>query len=299
MKKIYIAGCGGMLGEAFNDVFSKSYDLKCSDIDINENWLTFLNFNDSKSYNIDVKNFSPDALIHLGALTDLEYCEKNIDLTYDTNTTSVKTAVKISNDLSIPLIFISTAGIFGGDKDYYNDWDKPNPLNIYGKSKFLAENYIKSNKEDFLIIRAGWMMGGGIKKDKKFVKKIILQIKEGKKELFIVNDKMGTPTYTFDFANNVKLLLEKKHWGTFNMVCQGLTSRLEVANSIVEHFNLNDTIKVNEVDSNYFKENYFAERPLSERLINSKLDSKKINIMRNWKTCLKEYLNKDFKNILP
>ena len=121
MKKIYIAGCGGMLGEAFNDVFSKSYDLKCSDIDINENWLTFLNFNDSKSYNIDVKNFSPDALIHLGALTDLEYCEKNIDLTYDTNTTSVKTAVKISNDLSIPLIFISTAGIFGGDKDYYND----------------------------------------------------------------------------------------------------------------------------------------------------------------------------------
>ena len=69
----------------------------------------------------------------------------------------------------------------------------------------------------FLICRAGWMMGGGPKKDKKFVNKIIKQIISGKNVLYVVNDKSGTPTYTFDFANNVKMLIDKEIFGLFNM----------------------------------------------------------------------------------
>ena len=76
-------------------------------------------------------------------------------------------------------------------------------------------------------------MGGGPKKDKKFVKKILQQIKDGKKELFIVDDKLGTPTYTLDFAKNVELLINKKCWGLYNLVCQGNTNRLEVIIMII------------------------------------------------------------------
>jgi dTDP-4-dehydrorhamnose reductase len=117
------------------------------------------------------------------------------------------------------------------------------------------------------------------------------QIKDGKKELFIVNDKDGTPTYTHDFAKNVKLLLEKEFWGLYNMVCGGQTSRLEVAKELISLLKKNNTIKLKEVDSDYFSKEYFAERPPNERLINRKLDLRKINIMRDWKVALKEYLD--------
>ena len=76
MKKIYIAGCGGMLGEGFHRVFKESYSLRCTDIDVNESWLSYLDFRDLNAYRKDVFSFAPDYLIHLGAHTDLEYCEK-------------------------------------------------------------------------------------------------------------------------------------------------------------------------------------------------------------------------------
>ena len=90
IKKIYIAGSGGMLGEAFYKVFKTDYLIKCTDIDINEDWLTSLDFRDYDSYKKDVEGFQPDYLFHLGAFTDLEYCEKNQEETYRTNTDSVK-----------------------------------------------------------------------------------------------------------------------------------------------------------------------------------------------------------------
>ena len=103
-KKIYIAGCGGMLGEAFYKTFSKDYNLRCSDIDLNEKWLNYLDFRDYKSYLDDVTQYKPNYLIHLGAHTDLEYCELNKDDAYQTNTSSVMHAVSISNELKIYLI---------------------------------------------------------------------------------------------------------------------------------------------------------------------------------------------------
>ena len=290
MKKIYMAGCGGMLGEAFYKVFNKEYQIKCSDIDLNEKWLSYLDFRDLESYMSDVKAYNPDFLFHLGAFTDLEFCERNIEETYRTNTTSVENATLISNKLDIPLLYISTAGIFDGSKEFFDDWDLPSPMCHYARSKYAGELYVEKNSNKYLICRAGWMMGGGPKKDKKFVNKILKQVKEGKKELFVVNDKMGTPTYTFDFAENVKLVLESRLWGLYNMVCEGMTGRFEVTQELLKVMELDKKIKLTEVDSSFFEKEYFATRPDSERLINRKLNLRKMNIMRDWKVCLKEYL---------
>jgi dTDP-4-dehydrorhamnose reductase len=289
--KIYIAGCGGMLGEAFYEKFRKDYDLKCTDIDLNENWLSYLDFRAKEAYKKDVNDFQPDWLFHLGAFTDLEYCELHEDDTYQTNTESVKSAVKIANGLNIPILYISTAGIFDGKKNVYDESDIPNPIGHYARSKYLSEKYVIENAKEYLICRAGWMMGGGPKKDKKFIQKIMKQIKDGKKNLHIVDDKLGTPTYTHDFASNVKLLIEKGHYGLFNMVCGGLTSRLEVATELVRLFELQDEIKITEVNSNFFSKEYFADRPDCERLVNKRLDELGLNITRNWKTALMEYIN--------
>jgi len=169
MKRIYIAGCGGMLGEAFYVQFKEDFQLKCTDIDVNEKWLSYLDFRDFTAYRKDVLEFKPDYLFHLGAFTDLEYCELHVEETYKTNTLSVENACYIANELKIPLLYISTAGIFDGNKEFYDDWDKPNPLGHYARSKYAGELFVKENVREHLICRAGWMMGGGPRKDKKFI----------------------------------------------------------------------------------------------------------------------------------
>ena len=297
-KGIYIAGSGGMLGEAFFSVFSNKYNLKCTDIDVNEEWLTFTDFRDLESYKKSVKDFGPDFLFHLGAFTDLEFCEKNIEETYRTNTYSVENAIDISNELNIPLLYISTAGIFDGSKEIFDDWDTPSPMCHYAKSKYEGEKLVQNKSKRFLICRAGWMMGGGPKKDKKFINKIMTQIKEGRKELFIVNDKLGTPTYTHDFAENVRILLETEDWGLYNMVCEGLTGRMEVTQELLRILNLENKIEIIPVTSGYWEKEYFATRPDSERLINAKLNARDMNIMRDWKVCLKEYISNYYANFL-
>jgi dTDP-4-dehydrorhamnose reductase len=289
-KRIYIAGGGGMLGEAFYHQFKTDFEVKVTDIDVNEEWISYLDFRDYTAYRNDVLSQKPDYLFHIGAHTGLEYCEENISDAYLTNTTAVENAVKISNELDIPLLYISTAGIFDGRQDTYDDWVLPNPLGHYARSKYMAERYVVENKDNYLVCRAGWMMGGGPKKDKKFISKILKQIKEGKKELHIVTDKFGTPTYTHDFAKNVKLLFEHGFWGVYNLVCEGETSRLEVTKEILRILGKENEIKVHEVSSDFFKAEYFAARPLSEKLINVKLNLRKLNIMRDWKVCLHEYM---------
>ena len=98
MKKIIIAGAGGMLGEAFYNEFKNDYNLTCTDIDVNESWLIYNDFKDLESYK-ELCKVSPDILIHLGAHTDLEFCEANEEEAYKTNTTSVENATLLSTNL--------------------------------------------------------------------------------------------------------------------------------------------------------------------------------------------------------
>ena len=293
MKKIYIAGCGGMLGEGFYSIFSTDYELKCTDKSPTENWLSYLDFRDFNAYKKDVEEFAPDFLFHLGAYTDLEYCEKNIDDTYVTNTLSVENAVIIANSLNIPILYISTAGIFDGESKQYDDWSTPNPLGVYARSKYMGERYVIENAKKYFVCRAGWMMGGGLEKDKKFIGKLIGQLRAGKKELFIVNDKDGTPTYTHDFARTVKELITTEFYGLYNLVCTGNTTRIEVAKKLLEILDRSD-VTITEVKSDYFISEYFALRPSSENLINSKLNLRGLNKMTDWETALNEYIKLNF-----
>jgi dTDP-4-dehydrorhamnose reductase len=299
MTRIYMAGCGGMLGAAFYEEFGQFADLKCTDIDVNEAWLSYLDIRDLERYSEDVGSFSPDCLFHLGAYTDLEYCETHVDDAYATNATAVENAVFIANALDIPLLYISTAGIFDGKQEVYDDWDVPNPLGVYARAKWAGEDFVSRNARRYLICRAGWMMGGGPSKDKKFVQKLMLELHEGKSELNVVDDKLGTPTYTRDFARNVRLLLDSECWGLYNMVCQGMTSRLEVAQALVEEVGLTGRVRVNPVGSEYFAATYFAPRPDCERLLNRKLALRGLDVMRPWRDALADYLRTDYAGYVP
>ena len=286
-----------MLGEAFFNTFNIDYEVHASDIDVNESWLTELDVRDFDAVKQKALEFQPDYMFNLAAYTDLEYCEKNPEDTYLTNTVGAENAASICEKLGITYVFISTAGIFDGGKDIYNEDDIPLPLGVYGKSKYNAELSIKDICTKFFIFRAGWMMGGGLK-DKKFVHKIIRQLLAGKKELHVVSDLKGSPTYTYDFARNVKEMISTEFYGLYNMTCEGGPSRYEVAAEMLKIFDLQDRIKLIEVKSDYFSDEYFAPRPESEVLENLKLKLRNLDKMRDWDLSLRDYLEKNWIQIV-
>lgn len=298
-KNVLIVGCGGMLGQAVYHTFKSNYNVLATDIDLNEDWLQYLDIRDLDALLKTAASFNPDIIINLAAYTDLEYCERNGDAAYLTNGLGQENICLVANKLDIPLVYISTAGIYDGLQEFYHDFDKPVPLSIYGKSKFYGEEFTIKHAKKFYIFRAGWMMGG-VTKDKKFIGKLYKQILEGKKELFVVDDKLGTPTYTWDFARSMEKIIQTEYYGLYNMVCEGSGSRYDVAVELIKNLNLSDRIKVTIVPSDYFKQDYFAPRPASEKLINLKLKTRNILYMRDWKICLKEYAEEFLKlNNIP
>jgi dTDP-4-dehydrorhamnose reductase len=292
-KKILITGANGMLGTTLQNI-TNTENFLLTDKDTNTG-LEYCDIRDLEHTTKIVKEYQPDIILNFAALVDLEYCEKEKDDCYLTNTIAAIHLFNLAKDLNIPYVFISTAGIFGNDKEFYTEEDQPYPLSAYGKSKYYTEQLLlNQNYPKYWIFRAGWMMGGGPDVDKKFVNKIMKQVKAGVTELNVVDDKLGVPTYTKDFASSILRHIEENlPYGLYNMVSQGEASRYETAIAINEYLNLGLTI--NKVDSNYFKTEYFAPRPYSEKLINKSLDNLGKNYMRNWKTCLHEYLNEFFK----
>ncbi len=278
-----------MLGEAVYDHFSTRAVVKATDIDLNAPWLEYADVRDYRQLWGSIEAFKPDLIINLAALTDLEYCERNADHAWLTNALGAENLALIAEKMQAIYVYVSTAGIFDGAQDVYNDFDRPNPLSIYAKSKYHGEQFAQAYLRRFFVFRAGWMMGGGPGKDKKFVNKIYRQIAGGARELSVVDDKLGTPTYTKSFAEAMYKVIGTELWGVYNQVCGGTCSRYDVAVELVRLLDLQDAVRVTKVGSDHFAGEYFAPRPRSEMLVNMKLDSRRINFMPHWKAALKEY----------
>lgn len=290
--RVIITGCGGMLGEAVYAVFKDVCNVYATDRNVNTPWLDKLDVASSKAVAKYLSRVKPNYIIHLAAFTDMEYCELHPEEAYTTNTGGVENMAQYARDHNIPLLYISTAGIFDGEKDEYNEIDTPNPLSVYGKSKYGGELVARTLPKS-IVIRAGWMMGGGPKKDKKFINKIIKQLRAGVKELAVVTDKYGTPCYTYDLAQSIKYLLDNEMYGgIYHGACEGKCNRYDVAVAIVKHFGLQNKVKVRKVTSDFVKEIWFAPRPRSEVMVNNELKKIAPHLTRDWEVCLDEYLSK-------
>ena len=230
----------------------------------------------------------PNYIVHLAALTDMEYCELNPRHAHMVNAEGVENLAAYARNHDIPFVYISTAGIFDGNKKVYTEDDIPNPQSVYGKSKYAGELIARSLPKS-IVIRAGWMMGGGPDKDKKFVNKLIKQVRVGVKKIVVVDDKHGTLCYTYDLAGVIEYLIDHRMHGVFHGACRGGGSRYDVAELMFKIMKRND-ISLERVNSGYFNENYFAPRPLSEKLLDTKLIS--YELTRDWRVCLAEYLQK-------
>lgn len=236
-----------------------------------------------------IARVQPQMVMHLAAETDVDRCEAEPDHAYLTNALGTKHVALACLSSDLPLVYISTAGVFDGEKDgAYTEFDRAIPINIYGSSKLAGEDYVRTFLRRFYIIRAGWMVGGG-DKDHKFVAKILQQLNGGANTLYVVTDKLGTPTYAPDFARCLTELIKTGSYGLYHMACLGRGTRYDVARKILEVLGRTD-VKLVEVGSDYFRESYPAPRPRSEMMRNMMLDLQGLNTMRDWETALEEYL---------
>ena len=235
----------------------------------------------------------PDFVIHTAAYTDVDGCEKNPDKAHKINAAGAQNVALLCWKLDIPLMYISTDFVFGGEsKVPYAEFDEPCPINVYGKSKLAGEEYVKSLLDKFFIIRTSWLYG---RWGKNFVE-TILKLAREKSELKVVRNQVGSPTYTLDLSQQIKKLLlayeEQKNalYGIYHITNSGSCSWYEFAQEILRLAGIRGVRLVPITSKELARP---APRPRFSVLNNYRLKRKLGSSMRQWKEALKDYLKKE------
>jgi dTDP-4-dehydrorhamnose reductase len=292
--RVLITGAAGMLGSAvYPAMVAAGHDVVATDLEPREVAGLPMDRLDVRVYSQvadGIARSKADVVLHLAAETDLETCEADPDHAFRTNTLGTQNAAVACQARDLTLVYISTAGVFDGMKEDgpYDEFDAPDPINVYGRSKYEGELLVLRLVRKHFVIRAGWMVGG-VERDHKFVAKVIDQLRAGATTIRAVTDKLGTPTYTEDFARNMLELIETPYYGRYHMACLGEGTRYDVAQAIVEFYGL-DGVDVVPVTSDVFADEYPAPRPRSEMMRNYMLELRDMNRMRPWREALGEYL---------
>ena len=279
--KILVTGCNGQLGrEIINQLESKKTKgepielLKCD-----KESLDISNFEDVYTYILEKK---PEVIINCAAFTNVDLSEEKVDLAYKINALGSKNLAIASEKVKSKLVYISTDYVFKGDKKTpYREDDTTNPTNIYGKSKFLGEQYTKDFCSRYFIIRTAWLYGDG----NNFVK-TMLRLSESKKEINVVDDQVGSPTSTKELAVCVLNLINTEYYGTYHGTNNGFCSWYEFAKKIFEIKNID--VKVNPITSDKFPSN--VNRPSYSVLDNFMLKLIDLDNFKHWEEALEEYL---------
>jgi dTDP-4-dehydrorhamnose reductase len=278
-----------MLGSALFPILrDRGHEVCATDIDVADEGIEYLDVRNHKDVKELIEKTKPGIVMHLAAETDVDRCEVEPDQAYLTNVIGTQNVVLACQKHDIELVYVSTIGVFCGDKpDPYNEFDEPKPINVYGRSKLEGERLVQNLLKKYYIIRAGWMVGGGPRKDKKFVGKII-KLLDKTSELKVVNDKYGSPTYVVDFSRCLLDLIKTGYYGLYHCTNKGYCSRFDVAQKIVDFLGRSD-VGVKPVSSAYFP--LPAVRARSEMSRNYKFELLGLDRMRHWEDALKEYLN--------
>ena len=294
MVKILVTGAAGMLAADIVPVLLRDgHELTQTDINRRLPDIEALDVTDPDKVMKRITEVNPDYVFHLAAETNVDLCEEDPDHAYKVNTLGTENIVKACKKTGAGLLYISTGAAFDGKKETpYTELDETGPVSVYGKSKLKGEEAVRKELEKYFIIRAGWMVGGW-ELDKKFVYKIVQQLKQGKRDLMAVSDKFGSPTFTRDFANNLMNVINAGKYGIYHMANKGTCSRYDMAVKIVEYMGLADEATVEAVDSSRFP--LPAPRARSEMIDNYKLEKLGLNNMPRWEESLEEYIkeNKD------
>jgi dTDP-4-dehydrorhamnose reductase len=288
MKRILVTGCNGQLGRAVKLEYQDE-DVELVRTDVREDdGIYALDITDVSQVRSFVQEVKPDVIINCAAHTNVDKCEEEWDLAYQINAIGPRNLSIAAKEADAKLIHISTDYVFEGNGTRpYTEFDAPNPVSAYGKTKLEGENFVKAFAGKYFILRTAWLYGDG----KNFVK-TMLGLAEKYDEVNVVCDQVGSPTSAAELAKMVRYLEKTENYGVFHATCEGSCSWADFTEEI---FRLaGKQVKVNHVTSKQYKEMNpaSADRPAYSILDNYMLKLTTDFVMADWKDAIRVYMGK-------
>ena len=274
-----VTGVKGQLGhDVMNELAKRGYE--GVGVDVEE-----MDITDAAAVDRVIKESHVDSVVHCAAWTAVDAAEDNVEICHKVNALGTENIAKVCKELDIPMIYFSTDYVFDGQGTRPWEPDDPvvEPLNVYGLTKFEGEQAVEKYLDKYYIVRIAWVFGVN---GKNFIK-TMLNLGKTHDTLTVVNDQVGTPTYTYDLSRLVVDMLEKEEYGKYHVTNEGgYISWYDFAKEIFRQAGMDVT--VNPVSSDAYPAK--AKRPANSRLEKKKLDEHGFDRLPTWQDALARYL---------
>ena len=281
--KILMTGAAGMLGTDLRKALEPEHELVLTDIvgDVRH-----LDITDTEQVLAETNGAQPDLVIHSAAYTDVDGCERNPDKAYRVNALGTWNVAAASLVCDAAMLYISTDFVFDGEKgEPYTEYDGTHPISHYGASKLAGESHVRALCPAHYIVRSAWLYG---EKGKNFPL-TILGAAKSRKDLKVVADQVGSPTFTADLASAIRDLVSSPLYGTYHITNKGSCSWYEFAKKALEYAGMTD-ITVEPIKAEDWPTP--TRRPRCSVLRHYALELQGKDNMRPWDEALKDFISR-------
>ena len=281
--KVLVTGVKGQLGyDVMNELARRGYE--GVGVDVAE-----MDITDSEAVEKVMTEVQPDKVVHCAAWTAVDAAEDNQEVCHKVNVDGTANIAKMCGKLDIPMVYISTDYVFDGQgtRPWEPD-DERHPLNVYGQTKCEGELAVEKWVKKFYIVRIAWVFGVN---GKNFIK-TMLNLGKTHDHLTVVDDQVGSPTYTYDLSRLLVDMAEKENYGRYHATNEGLCSWYEFACEIFKQAAEIDPaygkVSVSPVSSDQYPAK--AKRPSNSRMSKEKLTENGFEKLPTWQDALHRYL---------
>lgn len=275
--KVLVTGVKGQLGhDVMNELAKRGYE--GVGVDVEE-----MDITDSAAVERVMRGAGVDKVMHCAAWTAVDAAEDQAELCRKVNALGTENIAKMCKELDLPMVYLSTDYVFDGEgtRPWEPD-DERHPLNVYGQTKYEGELAIEKYLEKYFIVRIAWVFGVN---GKNFIK-TMLKLSETHDTLTVVEDQVGSPTYTYDLARLLVDMLETEKYGRYHATNEGICSWYEFAKEIFRQ--AGREVKVLPVSSEEYPAK--AKRPHNSRMNKDKLEEMGFTRLPSWQDALNRYL---------
>lgn len=242
-----------------------------------------MDITDAQAVDRGIRQAQADGVIHCAAYTAVDAAEDEPEVCMKVNAEGTENIARVCRELDLPMMYISTDYVFDGEGERPWEPDDPcDPLNVYGKSKYLGELAVQKYLEKYYIVRIAWVFGVN---GKNFIKAMLNKAKTTD-QVKVVDDQVGSPTYTRDLAVLVVDMMETDHYGVYHATNEGICTWYEFAKEIFAQAGI--AMEVTPISADEYPAK--AKRPHNSRMDKSRLDEKGFRRLPTWQDALKRYL---------
>lgn len=276
--RVLVTGAKGQLGTDLMNELNRQ-GLEAIGVDIEE-----MDITDAESCRRVISQEKPDAVIHCAAYTAVDAAEDNVELCSRINGQGTRNVAQACRDQGIKLMYISTDYVFDGQGTRPWEPDDPrDPLNVYGETKYQGELAVEELLDQYFTVRIAWVFGLA---GKNFIK-TMLRLGQERGAVSVVDDQIGSPTYTYDLARLLVDMIQTDRYGRYHATNEGICSWYEFACEIFRQAGM-DQVQVTPVSSQQFAAK--AKRPSNSRMSKEKLSDNGFVRLPDWKDALGRYL---------